>query len=114
MKISDGAIWCASGAVAIVLSGCVDLAQVNYGPEETDWQRALRQSYSGYCPPRTPPPAVIGEPGSKNAAGPAAESAAEVKPLPAPPAENPQAVVDGAAAKDASAAEAVPAEPAAV
>ena len=50
-----------SGCIAaVLLAGCKpELAEVAYGAEEEQWEKAISSSYSGYRPPQTPPPAVV-------------------------------------------------------
>ncbi len=49
-----------SGAVLLALAaGCrPQLAQVELGDKETQWNSIVRESYSGFRPPRTAPPAI--------------------------------------------------------
>lgn len=52
-------IAAAAGAATVMLAGCgPDLAQVKYGEKEEQWQRVIRDNYSGYEAPRTAPPAI--------------------------------------------------------
>ena len=52
-------IAAAAGAATVMLAGCSpDLAQVKYGEKEEQWQRVIRDNYSGYEAPRTAPPAI--------------------------------------------------------
>lgn len=49
---------CGAG-VAVVLAGCQpELAQTREGAREAQWRAMIGESYSGYRPPRTAPPAI--------------------------------------------------------
>lgn len=46
-------------SLVVLMAGCQpELARVNYGEEEQQWQEFVDQSYSGFKPPRTAAPAV--------------------------------------------------------
>jgi nucleoid-associated protein YgaU len=50
----------AAFSVLCLLAGCApQLAQTPTGAVEASWQEAFRQSYPGYRPPRTAPPATV-------------------------------------------------------
>lgn len=49
---------CGAG-IAVVLAGCQpELAQTREGAREAQWRAMIGESYSGYRPPRTAPPAI--------------------------------------------------------
>ena len=49
---------CGAG-IAVVLAGCQpELAQTREGAREAQWREMIGESYSGYRPPRTAPPAI--------------------------------------------------------
>ncbi len=52
--------WGIGGLGLIILvAGCQpELARVQYGDEEQQWERFVDRSYSGFKPPRTAPPAI--------------------------------------------------------
>ena len=111
-------IAAAAGAATVMLAGCnPDLAQVKYGEKEEQWQRVIRDNYSGYEAPRTAPPAIadsvsprlLEEERLRQSEQPAADPAA-VSEAPSP-SDDPAVMVDRAAEKsDPAKAETAPAK----
>jgi nucleoid-associated protein YgaU len=53
------AILTVFASLAILLAGCSPtMSQTKFSKEELSWQKAIRDNYSGYCPPRTSAPAL--------------------------------------------------------
>lgn len=53
------AILTVFASLAILLAGCSPtMSQTKFSKEEISWQKAIRDNYSGYCPPRTSAPAL--------------------------------------------------------
>ena len=53
------AILTVFASLAILLAGCSPtMSQTKFSKEELSWQKAIRDNYSGYCPPRTSAPAI--------------------------------------------------------
>ena len=109
-------IAAAAGAATVMLAGCSpDLAQVKYGEKEEQWQRVIRDNYSGYEAPRTAPPAIADSVSprlleeerlrqSEKSDAPAATADAPS------PSDDPEVMVDRAAEKPESKADAAPAK----
>ena len=109
-------IAAAAGAATVMLAGCSpDLAQVKYGEKEEQWQRVIRDNYSGYEAPRTAPPAIADSVSprlleeerlrqSEKADAPAAVAEAPS------PSDDPEVMVDRAADKPEAKTEAAPAK----
>ena len=107
-------IAAAAGAATVMLAGCSpDLAQVKYGEKEEQWQRVIRDNYSGYEAPRTAPPAIADSVSprlleeerlrqSEKADAPAAVAEAPS------PSDDPEVMVDRAADKPEAKNEAAP------
>lgn len=109
-------IAAAAGAATVMLAGCSpDLAQVKYGEKEEQWQRVIRDNYSGYEAPRTAPPAIADSVSprlleeerlrqSEKSDAPAATADAPS------PSDDPEVMVDRAADKPEAKADAAPAK----
>lgn len=109
-------IAAAAGAATVMLAGCSpDLAQVKYGEKEEQWQRVIRDNYSGYEAPRTAPPAIADSVSprlleeerlrqSEKSDAPAATADAPS------PSDDPEVMVDRAAEKPEAKADAAPAK----
>ena len=57
--MSKYAILTVFASLVILLAGCSPtMSQTKFSKEELSWQKAIRDNYSGYCPPRTSAPAL--------------------------------------------------------
>lgn len=88
---------CGGAVLLALLAGCdPSMAEIQGGTQEEQWYRQLKENYTSFRPPQYPAPAVYGR--SVRSASPAPAGAV------AAPAEDPEKVVDRAAAGE----EAVP------
>ena len=88
---------CGGALLLALLAGCdPSMAQIQSGTQEEQWYKQLKENYTSFRPPQYPAPAVYGRSVRSASAAPAGPVAA--------PAEDPEKVVDRAAAGE----EAVP------
>ena len=86
--------------VLVLLAGCgPELAETPVGQEEAAWQKAFRENYSGYRPPRTAPPATVDNVSEKlrEKEAEAAAGAPAAADAPQPASDDPGQIVDSAA-----------------
>jgi len=86
--------------VLVLLAGCgPELAETPVGQEEEAWQKAFRQNYSSYRPPRTAPPATVDNVSEKlrEKESEAAMAAPATADAPQPASDDPAQIVDSAA-----------------